>query len=197
MDYNIKIIELLETEDEEAIFNQVKEWDILFDFTDDYGNNLIHLAVRRNLLSLVEKLLKADELNSNKIDGFKWDRIINDLNEKEKTPLDYSVRKEMEDLIQSYGGKTGSEVQAYENDYYSGDIWKMQTGCFVNDHMFNAIMCNNFIEFKELYELDVAKGGLLLPRLYSKNKNGQNFLELAEQLDRTEIIEYLKTKTRG
>lgn len=203
MEYYRKIFELLEGEDELAVFNQAKEWGILFDIIDDHDNNLIHLAAKRNLVSLAEGLLRADKSNSTLFNGNELNRIINTQNEEEKSPLDLSYTKEMQELIRKYGGKTSSEIdeefEAMEDTYYSemDDVSKTQTAHLTSNKMFDAIKLDDFLEFKRLYELDSTKGGLLLHRLIAKNKSGQSFLELAEHLERKETMKYLKNKNEA
>jgi hypothetical protein len=58
--------------------------------------------------------------------------------------------------------------------------------------MFKAIELNDISEFKRLYDLDAEKGGLILWRLTAKNKEGKSFLELAKEMERNEIINFLK-----
>jgi hypothetical protein len=84
-----------------------------------------------------------------------------------------------------------------EDSYYSAmeDISRIQTAHLTSNKMFKVIEHNNFEEFKRLYELDAENGGLIIYRLIAKNKEGKSFLESAILLGRTEIIQFIKTKS--
>lgn len=90
-----------------------------------------------------------------------------------------------------------NNLENLEDGYYSAmdDISKIQTAHLTANKMFKAIRINDFEEFKRLYKLDSEKGGLILHRLTAKNKTEETFLEFAEKLNRSEIIEYLKKQT--
>jgi len=81
----------------------------------------------------------------------------------------------------------------WEEKYYSEmeDISRIQTAHYTAQKMFRAIELNDISEFKRLYHLDAEQGGLLLWRLTAKNKEGKSFLELAEEMGRTEIVNFL------
>lgn len=83
-----------------------------------------------------------------------------------------------------------------EDSYYSAmeDISRIQTAHLTSNKMFKAIEQNNFDEFKRLYELDAENGGLILYRLIAKNKEGKSFIEYANILARTAIVEYIEKK---
>lgn len=178
MDYYKEILSLFDKEDEKDIFEKARKWDILLNPIDDFGNNLIHLSAKRNMLTLTNLLLKADKSNATVFQGQELNRIINELNDNDQTPLDLSVSDEMTDLIRDFGGKTGLEVgneyEAMEDAYYSAmeDVSKIQTAHITSNKMFDAIKNNEPVEFQRLYELDSKAGGLLLPRLLAKNELG-------------------------
>ncbi len=90
-----------------------------------------------------------------------------------------------------------SKLEQMEESYYSAmeDISRIQTAHLTSNKMFRAIEQNDFSEFKRLYELDSENGGLILYRLIAKNKEGKSFLEYAILLGRTEIIQFIKTKS--
>lgn len=200
MNHYKEILGLFDKEEEIDIFEKARKWNILFDPIDDYGNNLIHLSIKRNMLTLTNLLLKEDKSNATFFQGQELNRIINEQNDNDQTPLDLSQTKEMADLIRDFGGKTSLEIEkefeAMEDAYYSAmeDVSKIQTAHITSNKMFDAIRNNGPIEFQRLYELDSIKGGLLLQRLIAKNESGQTFLECAEELGRKEIIRYLKSK---
>lgn len=200
MDYYKEILSLFDKEDEADIFEKARKWDIILNPIDDSGNNLIHLSAKRNILTLTNLLLKEDKSNATVFQGQELNRIINEQNDNDQTPLDLSVSKEMTDLIRDFGGKTGLEIrkeyEEMEDAYYASmeDVSRMQTAHITSNKMFDAIMKNEVTEFKRLYELDSTEGGLLLSRLIAKNRLGQTFLEYAEKLEREEIIKYLKSK---
>ena len=152
------------------------------------------------MLTLTNLLLNEDKSNATVFQGQELNRIINELNDNDQTPLDLSVSEEMTDLIRGFGGKTGLEVEKeyeeMEDAYYSSmeDVSKIQTAHITSNKMFDAIRDNEIFEFKRLYELDSTKGGLLMQRLFAKNEFGQTYLEFAEKLKRNEIIKYLKEK---
>jgi len=83
-----------------------------------------------------------------------------------------------------------------EESYYSAmeDISRIQTAHLTSNKMFKAIEQNDMNEFKQLYELDAEKGGLILYRLIAKNKEGKSFLEYAKILGRTAIVKYIEKK---
>jgi hypothetical protein len=87
-----------------------------------------------------------------------------------------------------------SKLEREESNYYSEmeDISRIQTAHFTAQKMFKAIELNDISEFKRLYDLDAEKGGLILWRLTAKNKEGKSFLELAKEMERNEIINFLK-----
>lgn len=89
-----------------------------------------------------------------------------------------------------------SKTKDWEEKYYSEmeDISRIQTAHFTAQKMFRAIELNDVSEFKRLYGLDAEHGGLLLWRFTAKNKNGKSFLELAEEMGRTEIVNFIKNK---
>jgi ankyrin repeat protein len=200
MDYYKEILSLIDKKDEKDIFEMARKWDILLNPIDDFGNNLIHLSAKRNMLTLTNLLLNEDKSNATVFQGQELNRIINELNDNDQTPLDLSVSEQMTDLIRGFGGKTGLEVgkefEEMEDAYYSAmeDVSKIQTAHITSNKMFDAIRENEILEFKRLYELGSSKGGLLLHRLLAKNEIGQTFLEFAEKLERNEIIKYLKEK---
>jgi len=202
MNYYKEILRLFDTEEEIDLFEKAKKWDILFDSIDNNGNNLIHLSAKRNMLTLTNLLLKEDKPNATLFQGQELNRIINEENDNDQTPLDLSQTKEMKDLIRDFGGKTGLEIrkkfEAMEDAYYSAmeDVSKIQTAHITSNKMFDAIKNNEPVEFQRLYELDSTAGGLLLPRLLAKNELGQTFLEYAKKLEREEIIKYLKSKNQ-
>jgi hypothetical protein len=84
----------------------------------------------------------------------------------------------------------------WEEKYYSEmeDISRIQTAHLTAQKMFRAIEQNDVTEFKRLYGLNAEQGGLILWRLVAKNSNGKSFLELAEEMRRTEIVNFLKNK---
>jgi hypothetical protein len=84
----------------------------------------------------------------------------------------------------------------WEDKYYSEmeDISRIQTAYLTAQKMFKAIELNDATEFKRLYDLNAEQGGLILWRLIAKNQNGQSFLELAKEMERREIINFLKNK---
>jgi hypothetical protein len=88
------------------------------------------------------------------------------------------------------------KTEDWEEKYYSEmeDISRIQTAHLTAQKMFRAIVLNDVSEFKRLYGLDAKQGGLILWRLVAKNKKGKSFLELAEELERTEIVNFLKNK---
>ena len=192
MDHYKEILSLFDKEDEKDIFEKARKWDIILHPIDDCGNNLIHLSAKRNMLTLTRLLLKEDESNATFFQGQELNRIINEQNDNDQTPLDLSETKEMTDLIRDFGGKTGLEIgkefEAMEDAYYSAmdDVSKIQTAHITSNKMFDAIKNNELVEFQRLYELDSTEGGLLLPRLIAKNKSGQTYLEYAEKLEREE-----------
>ena len=145
-----KILILLEEiADEKKIFNKAKEWDILLSNIDDQQNNLIHLAAKRNMLILTNLLLEEDKSNATLFEGQELNRIINEQNDNDQTPLDCSQTKEMRDLIQDYGGKTGlelkNEFEAMDDAYYSAmdDVSKIQTAHITSNRMFDEIKNND------------------------------------------------------
>lgn len=200
MDYYKEILSLIDKKDVKGIFEKARKWDILLNPIDDFGNNLIHLSARMNMLTLTNLLLNEDKSNANVFRGQELNRIINELNDNDQTPLNLSVSEEMTHLIRGFGGKTGlkvgKEFKEMEDAYYSAmeDVSKIQTAHLTSNKMFDAIRDNEILEFKRLYELDSTKGGLIMHRLLAKNEFGQTFLEFAEKLKRNEIIKYLKEK---
>lgn len=88
------------------------------------------------------------------------------------------------------------KTEDWEDKYYSEieDISRIQTAHLTAQKMFKAIELNNVSEFMRLHGLDAEQGGLILWRLVAKDKNGKSFLELAEDLNRTEIVNFLKNK---
>ena len=89
-----------------------------------------------------------------------------------------------------------SKFADWEEKYYSEmeDISRIQTAHITAQKMFRAIELNDVSEFIRLHSLDAEKGGLLLWRLTAKSKKGKSFLELAEEMGRTEIVNFLKNK---
>ena len=200
MNHYKEILSLFNKEKDEDIFEKARKWDILFDLMDENGNNLIHLAVNKNMFTLTKLLLKEDKSNATYFQGQELNRIINEQNDNGQTPLDFSQSEEMTILIRDFGGKTGLEVtkefEVMEDKYYSAmdDVSKIQTAHITSNKMFDAIKNNDLVEFRRLYELDSIKGGLLLHRLIAKNESGQTYLEYAKELESKEIIRYLKSK---
>jgi hypothetical protein len=88
------------------------------------------------------------------------------------------------------------KTEDWEEKYHSEmeDISRIQTAHVTAQKMFWAIEQNNIPEFIRLYSLDAEQGGLILWRLVAKNSNGKSFLELAEEMGRTEIVYFLKNK---
>ena len=104
-----------------------------------------------------------------------------------------------------YNGKNGikrlnhfkmDKTDEWDNSYYSEmeDISRIQKAHVTAQKMFRDIELNDFAEFKRLYGLDAEQGGLILWRLTAKNKEGKSFLELAEEMGRKEIVDFLKNK---
>jgi hypothetical protein len=89
-----------------------------------------------------------------------------------------------------------SKFKDWEDKYYSEmeDISRIQTAHLTAQKMFSAIELNDVSEFKRLHGLGAEQGGLILWRLIAKNKKGKSFLELAEELGRKEIVNFLKNK---
>lgn len=154
MDYYKEILCLIDKKDEKDIFEKARKWDILLNPIDDFGNNLIHLSAKRNMLTLTNLLLNEDKSNATVFQGQELNRIINELNDNDQTPLDLSVSEEMTDLIRGFGGKTGLEVEKeyeeMEDAYYSSmeDVSKIQTAHITSNKMFDAIRDNEIFEFK-------------------------------------------------
>jgi ankyrin repeat protein len=201
MDNYKEILSLFDKEEEDiVIFEKARKWDILFHPIDENGNNLIHLSAKRNMMTLTNLLLKEDKSNATFFQRQELNRIINEQNDNEQTPLDLCQTEEMTDLIRYFGGKTGLEIakefEAMEDAYYSSmeDVSKIQTAHITTNKMFDAIKNNDPIEFQKLYELDSIKGGLLLHRFIAKNESGQTYLEYAKELERKEVIRYLESK---
>jgi len=74
------------------------------------------------------------------------------------------------------------------------DISKIQLAGLVGNKMFKAISDNNLEEFIKLYNLNSEEGGLILYRITSVNNENKSFLEKAKELERKEIIDFLKSK---
>jgi len=192
------IVNLIEKGNNTEAIRLMDENEIYFYPIDKLENTFLHKASFYGNIEILKYLLEKD-----KEEPLEINKSINDTNELGKTALDYAKADDVKKLLLKYGAITGEEVEKLfekmESQYYDAmeDISKIQLAKLIGDKMFKAIIENNFKEFIRLYNLDSEKGGLILYRITSLNKENKSFLEKAKELKRQEIIDFLKSKKQS
>ena len=190
------IIDLIKKGRNTEAIKLMDENGIYFYPIDKLENTFFHKASFYGNIEILKCLLEKDKEE----EPLEINRTINDTNELSKTALDYAKTDDVKKLLLKYGAITGEEVEKrfekMENQYYDAmeDISKIQLAGLVGNKMFKAISDNNLEEFIKLYNLNSEEGGLILYRITSVNNENKSFLEKAKELERKEIIDFLKSK---
>ncbi|MFZ4438167.1 MAG: ankyrin repeat domain-containing protein [Syntrophales bacterium] len=147
------------------------------DFLDNNYRTALHIATLMNNKEMVKYLLsKTKHIN--------WEDY------EMKTAIDIAVDEEIISLLREAGAESHDEIMDSINQSQS-EVGRFQEGVYYGETLLKASQDGDYDKVREIIALPVEKGGFLLLRLLTCNKEGKSALHLAAENGHVAIVEYL------